>query len=457
MRDLLKVSDHLLKATTVARIKQGCISSLALGLIWGWFLFSCNAGSLTMGLEIDNPLVFRVPAIFATVAALLVLPRLHVPKPHLLFALAGVLCACGGTALLWGFFCFSALDSALFALCGILTGFAYGSLLLLWMSWSLGTNYASLLAVVTASSILMPLLFLCNMAMASISLIWAIPILLVLAPLLLLKNSRTSIDRQERSRSAIHKPLFIVSIVLSGGFCRSLFAATWISRTQVDWIWGIAPIAALIEVLIFVFRKRLTPEITFGALISLLGAAIFESLVLPPTSVFLSSTIFACSWLLFAYCAAASLWLASQDETNSLPLASGIFSLVIGVNGISSSLAPHLTQQSTGFLVVAALILIISLVLIMASLSTTAPSSTKDSLDAPVSDLNAQCTHIAEAFSLTSREADVLLLLAKGNSLKSISEKLFISESTAKTHRWHIYQKLGITSRQSLIDMIERN
>ena len=48
---------------------------------------------------------------------------------------------------------------------------------------------------------------------------------------------------------------------------------------------------------------------------------------------------------------------------------------------------------------------------------------------------------------LTSREVDVLRLLARGLSSRQISEQLVISPKTARNHIEHIYTKIGATSR----------
>jgi DNA-binding NarL/FixJ family response regulator len=48
---------------------------------------------------------------------------------------------------------------------------------------------------------------------------------------------------------------------------------------------------------------------------------------------------------------------------------------------------------------------------------------------------------------LTSREVDVLRLLARGMSSKQIAERLVISPKTARNHIEHIYAKIGASSR----------
>jgi DNA-binding NarL/FixJ family response regulator len=53
---------------------------------------------------------------------------------------------------------------------------------------------------------------------------------------------------------------------------------------------------------------------------------------------------------------------------------------------------------------------------------------------------------------LSAREDEVLALLADGLGTSEIAGSLYMSESTAKTHITHIYQKLGATNRaQALV------
>lgn len=62
---------------------------------------------------------------------------------------------------------------------------------------------------------------------------------------------------------------------------------------------------------------------------------------------------------------------------------------------------------------------------------------------------------LARKHSLTPRESEILLFLAKGRNVKFISTKLVISEHTVKTHVYHIYRKLEISGLQELIDLVD--
>lgn len=58
-------------------------------------------------------------------------------------------------------------------------------------------------------------------------------------------------------------------------------------------------------------------------------------------------------------------------------------------------------------------------------------------------------TELMAADSLTSREREVLALLAQGMQNKGIAERLRISEATVKAHLTHVYHALGVSDRTS--------
>ncbi len=53
--------------------------------------------------------------------------------------------------------------------------------------------------------------------------------------------------------------------------------------------------------------------------------------------------------------------------------------------------------------------------------------------------------------SLTSRETEVLALVARGLSNQDISARLHLSQATVKSHLVHIYAKLGVDSRTAAV------
>lgn len=60
------------------------------------------------------------------------------------------------------------------------------------------------------------------------------------------------------------------------------------------------------------------------------------------------------------------------------------------------------------------------------------------------------CSLLRKRFELTPREEDVLFLLVQGRSIAQVAQDLVIAKGTAKVHVRHIYEKLGIHSRDEL-------
>lgn len=69
--------------------------------------------------------------------------------------------------------------------------------------------------------------------------------------------------------------------------------------------------------------------------------------------------------------------------------------------------------------------------------------------------LEASCIAASAERRLTSREQEVLFLLARGMSRQRIARTLSVSPETVKTHVHRIYAKLEVHSRDELIAMVE--
>jgi DNA-binding NarL/FixJ family response regulator len=57
----------------------------------------------------------------------------------------------------------------------------------------------------------------------------------------------------------------------------------------------------------------------------------------------------------------------------------------------------------------------------------------------------------ARGTGVTSRELEVLRLIAAGRSNRAIAEELFISPRTVATHTTSIFAKLGVESRTAAV------
>jgi two-component system nitrate/nitrite response regulator NarL len=52
---------------------------------------------------------------------------------------------------------------------------------------------------------------------------------------------------------------------------------------------------------------------------------------------------------------------------------------------------------------------------------------------------------------LTSRERQIMLMVASGLSNKDVGRRLDLSEGTVKVHLYNIYRKLGVNKRTALV------
>ena len=60
---------------------------------------------------------------------------------------------------------------------------------------------------------------------------------------------------------------------------------------------------------------------------------------------------------------------------------------------------------------------------------------------------------IYAALRITPRELEILALIAGGLSNKEIATKLFVSESTVKTHSSRVFDKLGARRRTQAVQL----
>lgn len=66
------------------------------------------------------------------------------------------------------------------------------------------------------------------------------------------------------------------------------------------------------------------------------------------------------------------------------------------------------------------------------------------------------CAQLAKEHGLTAREGEVFRLLSRGRTNGYIALDLNISQNTVKGHTRNVFAKMGVHSRQELIDVIER-
>ena len=68
--------------------------------------------------------------------------------------------------------------------------------------------------------------------------------------------------------------------------------------------------------------------------------------------------------------------------------------------------------------------------------------------------LDRQCAGVAKHYGLTARETEVMTLLAHGRDVAFIAEELTLSKNTVRTHTKGVFSKMGVHSKQELIDVV---
>lgn len=64
------------------------------------------------------------------------------------------------------------------------------------------------------------------------------------------------------------------------------------------------------------------------------------------------------------------------------------------------------------------------------------------------------CSEVSKEFSLSCRESEILILIARGYTTNNMAEKLVISPYTVNTHVRHIYEKMQIHKRSELLNYL---
>ena len=133
--------------------------------------------------------------------------------------------------------------------------------------------------------------------------------------------------------------------------------------------------------------------------------------------------------------------------------------------GVAELPVYYIGSLSSGIYIVFFMLLIVALTLPLVGIfrrqnlgvSTDETSSTQNDTIELQDLLNKRCVVVADMYSLSNREADVLFLLAQGRTRMSICEILTLSEGTVKTHITHIYTKMSINSQQDLLKIFYSN
>lgn len=137
----------------------------------------------------------------------------------------------------------------------------------------------------------------------------------------------------------------------------------------------------------------------------------------------------------------------SQGALNTGMAAGFLFSLLPSTTNVINS--------STLATVALALVMLLAIVIIFAPPREIVADIQQNPANHESGHWKACCAIVAQNAGLSPRETEVFFLLAKGRSIDHIQNKLCISVHTVKTHVYNIYQKMGISSREELLDAVD--
>jgi DNA-binding CsgD family transcriptional regulator len=200
---------------------------------------------------------------------------------------------------------------------------------------------------------------------------------------------------------------------------------------------------------------------TYRAVPPLALASMLSLMLLPPESSWVSSVL---SGIWFS-CFDVGGWVLVADATvraRISPLTTFGLLRAFGNGGmLVGSLFGGFARPGT-----AAVEVILAVTCLVVACTASSSMSRIDVLGAPTSDVSPgslettlrgqNAEEIARIWGLTDRETDVLRLMLDGRELPQIERTLALSRSTVKTHTRHIYDKLGVHSRQELYELCDR-
>ncbi len=133
-------------------------------------------------------------------------------------------------------------------------------------------------------------------------------------------------------------------------------------------------------------------------------------------------------------------------------------------HALPQDLAPVATSLNVIFFVVACFLLLIGTRTIktVAHMGGTDAAGNKspetpDGLRSGEKEWKGTISRLASEHGLTARETEILDLLCRGRGKAHIAETLSISENTVRHHSKNIYAKLGVHSREELMDLLPNN
>ncbi|WP_102373380.1 response regulator transcription factor [Raoultibacter massiliensis] len=162
------------------------------------------------------------------------------------------------------------------------------------------------------------------------------------------------------------------------------------------------------------------------------------------------SFVYYCALAVFEVCSITALITISQ--VNGVSSASAILAR-FGVYGVAVTIG-KMVSFAVDATAVDGILGVVLMLYIGWNVVVLAKDQILDSRETALPVPEAISENIGDTFGLTKREREVLTHLIEGRTYEGIGRALFISASTVKTHVKHIYKKMGIQTRDEMINLI---
>lgn len=363
--------------------------------------------------------------------------------------------------------CFGLVPLALFVVGSLCARLGLSLLVFGWGEYYCAVGLKSTCAILAVGYMLAATLFALLNVIGESSMVLAAAIQLALIPLshfLMqkgwgeIKNKRLLFNENSSFRIRTILP-YLVAIFAFGFTAGALFALadSW-SGVIYPFVWTAATVTASIIILVVVLLRT---EINFISCFRSASIPLLIGLLLAP--LFWKSSFGIVCFILYAAYSSVSIFnqiacvsLAQTKISNVLPLvvcsvaaeAMGIFlgKVTCGITFIHGP-----ASFETVYLIALTLSTLLFVTFRSKSLSKLFGLNINTESGEAV---EARCEALALDASLTSRETEILIELAKGRQASEIAEKLVISVATVRTHVRNIYKKTNIHSQTELVRKI---
>lgn len=136
----------------------------------------------------------------------------------------------------------------------------------------------------------------------------------------------------------------------------------------------------------------------------------------------------------------------------------GIFAIALPgllANGVIAPISMKLALYASPDLILVITFITLGIVVVLFVVFAIDSLKAKKTIDFDIAAYNLRlCEEAARNKGITSREIDVMRYLYQGYEVKKIADTLCIAPSTVQSHSRNIYRKMGVHSRQELIDQI---